>query len=187
MGEQASQRRPSEKSRKIYTELHKIASACILFFTKRTKVMKVALAIVALMFLAGAISGLMIAQVMSASQTSSTLSNVGTLKVIGVGIYWNAGFTNKTTTIDWGILEPETQKSYTIYIRNEGNSAITLSKATSNWSPSTASTIMTLAWNYNGQTINAGASVPVTFTLTVGSNIAGITTFSVDITIIGSG
>jgi hypothetical protein len=186
VGEQASQKKPSRKFRKI-TELHKKVSVCILFFTKRTKVMKVALAIVALMFLAGAMSGLMLAQVMSASQTSSTLSNVGTLKVIGVGIYWDAGFTNKTTTIDWGLLEPGTQKSYTIYIRNEGNSPITLSKATSNWSPSTASTIMTLAWNYNGQTINAGASVQVTFTLTVATNTAGINTFSVDITIIGSG
>ena len=187
MGEQASQKKPSEKSRKIYNELRKIASACSLFFTKRTKVMKVALAIVALMFLAGAISGLMLAQVMSAYQTSSTLSNVGTLKVIGVGIYWDAGFTNKTTTINWGMLEQGTQKSVTIYIRNEGNSPVTLSKATSNWSPATASTIITLAWNYNGQTINAGASLQVTFTLTVASNTAGINTFSVDITIIGSG
>ena len=149
--------------------------------------MKVALAIVALMFLAGGISGLMLAQVMSASQTSSTLSNVGTLKVIGVGIYWDAGFTNRTTTIDWGMLEPSTQKSFSVYIRNEGNSAITLSKSTSNWSPSAASTVMTLAWNYNSQTINAGASIQVTFTLTVSANTAGISTFSVDITIIGSG
>lgn len=187
MGEQASQKKTSEKLKKISDGLPKIASQCILFFTKRTKVMKVALAIVALMFLAGAISGLMLAQVMSVYQTSSTLSNVGTLKVIGVGVYSDAGFTNKTTTIDWGMLEPSTQKSFTIYIRNEGNSPLTLSKATSNWNPSTASTIMTLAWNYNGQTINAGASVQVTFTLTVNTNTAGINTFSVDITIIGSG
>jgi len=150
---------------------------------KKQKFLNITIAMVTLLLL----SGFMLAQVMSAIQMSSTISNVGTLKLnVGVGVYWDASSANRITAIDWGSLEPGATKSYSVYIRNEGSYALTLSMSTSNWSPSTASNYMTLTWNYNGQTINAGKAVTVTLTLTVSENITDISGFSFDINLVGS-
>jgi hypothetical protein len=139
------------------------------------------------MILLAFLSGFVVSIVISATQTSTTLSSVGTLKAVGVGVYWDSSFTNKTTAINWGTLDPGTQKSFTMYIRNEGNSAITLSQSTANWNPSGSSNYLTLTWNYNGQTINAGANIQVTLTLTVSASITGVNNFNFDIIIVGSG
>jgi hypothetical protein len=85
-----------------------------------------------------------------------------------------------------GTLDPDTQKSFTIYVRNEGNSAITLNLYASNWNPSTASTYMTLSWDYNYHTIKAGENVRVTLTLKVSTCITDISNFNFDIVIEGS-
>ena len=150
---------------------------------KRTRRIAVFLTMIMLAFL----SGFVVSIVISATQTSTTLSSVGTLKAVGVGVYWDSSFTNRTTAINWGTLDPGTQKSFTMYIRNEGNSAITLSQSTGNWNPSAASNYLTLAWNYNGQTINAGANIQVTLTLTASASITGVNNFNFDIIIVGSG
>lgn len=129
----------------------------------------------------------LVGQVLSAVQASRTVSNTGAVKAIGVGVYWNNECTNPLSFIDWGVLEPGSIKNVTCYIRNEGNSVSTLSMQTSNWSPSNASDYMTLSWDYGGQPINPDDVVQVTFTLSVSASIGGITSFSFDIIIVGSG
>jgi hypothetical protein len=133
------------------------------------------------------LSGIIISEAISATQSSSSISSVGTVKAVGVGVYWDAGFTNRTAAINWGVLDPGTQKSFTLYIQNEGNSAITLSQSASNWTPSTASNYLTVSWNYNNQALNSGSSVQVTLTLAISVGITGISNFGFDITIMGSG
>ena len=125
-------------------------------------------------------------QVLSAVQTSRTVSNAGTVKVIGVGVYWDNDCTDPLPSVDWGTLEPGSSKNVTCYIRNEGSSVSTLSMYTSNWSPSNASSYMSLSWDYGGQSINVDEVVRVMFTLSVSASIEGITSFSFDITIVGS-
>jgi hypothetical protein len=133
-----------------------------------------------------ALSLSMLSPAMSASQTSKKISNAGSVMAVGVGVYWDAALTNKVSSIDWGIIEPGSSVNKTVYIRNEGNSAATLSMAPSNWSPSNASTCMNLSWNYAGQTLSVGASIQVKFTLSVAASAKGITSFSFDITITAS-
>lgn len=128
----------------------------------------------------------LVGQVLSAVQTSKTVSNSGTITAVGVGVYQDSGCTKALSSIDWGMLEPGSSNDKTCYIRNEGNSISTLSMSTSNWSPSTASNYMTLSWNYGGQSINPNAVIQVMFTLTVSATINGITSFSFDITIVGT-
>ena len=171
-----------EKLKRLYPKHLNVASVPATFFSRR-KVATVILAAIA----AITIAGLLLVQVTSIIQVSSTLSNVGTVKAIGIGVYWNAGFTNRTTTFNWGTIDPGSQKAFTVYIHNEGNTAITLSQSASNWNPSAASNYLTLTWNYNGQTINAGGNVQVTLTLTASPSITGITVFSFDIILTGSG
>ena len=181
-GERKIYSRIQEKLKKLYIEQLNKGSALAKLFSRR----KVATAILAAVALT-AIAGFMLAQVASIIQSSSTLSNVGTEKAVGIGVYWDAALTNRTTTINWGTLDPGTQKAFTVYIRNEGNTAITLSQAISNWNPATASTYMALTWNYNNQPINPGATTQVTLTLTVSPSITGIINFGFDIAIIGNG
>jgi len=124
--------------------------------------------------------------VLASVQTSKTFSNVGTVRAIGVNVYWDSGCTNPLSSINWGVLEPGSNQNVTCYIRNEGNSASTLSMYTSNWNPSNASDYMTLSWDYGGQSIDPNEVIKVTFNLSVSASISGITSFSFDITIVGS-
>jgi hypothetical protein len=109
------------------------------------------------------------------------------VKGIGVGIYWDSACTNRTSSINWGTLESGSNKTVTLYFRNEGNSAATLSRATQNWNPSTASNYMTLNWNYAGQTLSVNQVLQIRLTLTVSSTVSGITSFSFDIVITAIG
>jgi hypothetical protein len=131
----------------------------------------------------------LVGQVLSIVQTSKTVSNAGTVMAIGVGVYWDNECTNAISSIDWGVLEPGLSKNVTCYIRNEGNSVSTLSMYTSNWNPpelAEEDSPITLSWNYSGQSINPDEVIQVTFTLSVSAGIEGITSFSFDITIVGS-
>jgi len=129
----------------------------------------------------------MLGPVASALLANRTVSNTGTVKAVGVGVYWDQALTNPVSSINWGTLEPGSSVNKTVFIRNEGNTGATLSMTTSNWNPSGASSYMTLSWNYGGQTLSAGQVVQVRFTLSVSSSITGITGFSFDITIAASG
>jgi len=117
----------------------------------------------------------------------NTIPSAGTVKGIGVGIYWNSECTNRTSSIYWGLLEPGSNKTLTVYIRNEGNSRVTLSKVTQNWSPLTASDYITLDWDYAGQALSVNQVLQTKLTLVVSSSISGITSFSFDTIIAATG
>ena len=116
-----------------------------------------------------------------------TIGSHGSIKAIGVSVYWDSSCTNEVSSVDWGMVEPGSSTSVTVYIKNTGNSPVTLTLDTENWNPSSASNYMSLSWDYNGQSIDAGGVVQVELTLTVYSNVTGITDFSFDIVITGSG
>jgi hypothetical protein len=124
---------------------------------------------------------------MSAIQTSKSLSNSGSVRGVGVGIYQYQNCTSPVSSFNWGTLDPGASVDKTVYIRNEGNSPATLSMAVSNWNPASASNYMTLTWDYGGQTLSAGQVIQVKFTLSVSSSVSGITSFSFDIAITASG
>lgn len=124
---------------------------------------------------------------LSLVQTSRTVPNAGLVKGIGVGVYWNPACSNRTSSINWGLLDPGSSKTVTVYVRNEGNAAATLSEAVQNWNPSTASSYMTLSWNYAGQTLSVNQVLQIGLTLAVSSTISGINNFGFDITITATG
>jgi hypothetical protein len=128
-----------------------------------------------------------IAVVYALTSVSVYLNSVGTVKALGVGVYWDNGCSQAVSSMDWGLAEPGAVKNVTVYIRNEGNTPITLYLQTSNWNPTNAADYISLSWNYSGQTIGANQVVTVTFSLSISSNIQGITTFSFDIVIVGNG
>ena len=87
---------------------------------KRRKTITTVLAICAIIFLSGLLSGLIVVTVRSLYQSSSSISSVGTLKAIGITVYRNQELTDIMTAIDWKTLDPGTVTTYTIYVSNEG-------------------------------------------------------------------
>jgi len=140
-------------------------------------------ALILTMSLASAVLGLTWTQVTSLMQTNKTISSTGLVKAVDIGIYWDSGLMNRVSSIDWGVLEPDSTKNVTVYIRNEGNAPVSLTMNTSNWNPSNATTYISLTWNYLSQNISVSQTVQVTFTLMVTANIRGISSFSFDIII----
>jgi hypothetical protein len=151
----------------------------------RGKYVKLALAIIMVMLLSAILSGLIIANVRSIYQASSTISSIGTFKAIGIGVYWDDDSTSRVNEIKWGFLTPGSQKSFTVYICNEGNTPLTLSISASNWNPPIASNYLTLTWSHTGQTVKAGTTIPLTLTLSVSESVTGISSFNFDITAVG--
>ena len=147
---------------------------------------RLVIAIIAFVFLCGIFSGLIIVTVNSLYQTSSTISSVGTFKAIGIGVYWDSQATRSVNTLDWGFLAAGSQKSYTVYVKNEGALPLTLSISASNWDPQTASNFLALDWNYNGQTVTGGKTLPVVITLAVSDSVNGVDTFNFDVIAVGT-
>ena len=125
-------------------------------------------------------------QALSALQTSRTVSNAGQITTIGVGIYLDSSCRNSLSSIDWGTLEPGSHKTFSYYVRNDGNSPSTLTLQTSNWNPPGAANYISLIWDYDGQVLNVGEVIQITFTLSISAMIEGITSFNFDITVIGT-
>jgi len=117
------------------------------------------------------------------SLSSKTGAYADSVRGLGAGIYWDRGCTNRTFSYDWGPMKPGSNKTVTVYIRNEGDSATCLSIATSKWTPSAALGYMTLNWNYTGQILSVDQVIPLELTLAISLTISGITNFSFETTI----
>jgi hypothetical protein len=126
-------------------------------------------------------------QVMSLVLISKTIPNSGSVKTVGLGVYWDASLANPVSSITWGTINPGSSSNVTVYIRNEGNSAVNLTMSTANWNPSTASNYMTLTSDYGGQSISAAAVIVVKLTLSVSTSVTGINAFSFDLNIVANG
>ena len=116
-------------------------------------------------------------------QSSVRINNQGTVKALGVGVYWDSNCTNPVSLINWGTVEPGSTNNVTVYVRNEGNTAANISMTTENWNPQNAPNYLTLNWNFNGQQLNPLEVVQITLSLNVSSNVQGIENFSFDIII----
>jgi len=119
--------------------------------------------------------------------TSTKLSNSGAIKAIGIGVYSDNTCTIPLTSLNWNTLNPNSTNTINCYIKNTGDSNDTVTMSTSGWNPSTAPTYLTFSWNLQNQVLTAGQIKQATFTLTVSPSITGITTFSFNVTITGTG
>ena len=119
--------------------------------------------------------------------SSRNISSSGTVKAINVEVYWDQGCTQIVENVDWGYAEPGDAVSRTIYIKNSGNVPLTLGLSYSDWVPTEAGDFITLEWDQEGTTINAGDIQQAALTLTISDVITGVTDFSFNIVIEGSG
>jgi len=120
-------------------------------------------------------------------QFSVRIVGRGTVKAVGVGVFWDSNCTDTVSFIDWGMVEPGSMNNVTVYVRNEGNVVANISLTTENWNPSNASGYLTLSWNYDGRQLGPQEVIPTILTLTVSASVHGIESFSFDIIISVSG
>ncbi len=122
----------------------------------------------------------------SHSQTESNNQENTITSTLNLAIYEDENAITTCDNIIWGTLNPGDEATKTIYIKNIGNTAATLSMTTSSWIPTTASDKLTLLWNKQGSTIAAGAMVAATLTLHVAADTGDLTNFSMNIVVSGS-
>jgi hypothetical protein len=121
--------------------------------------------------------------IMENSRSSKTVAHGDSVRGLGVGIYWDQGCANRTLSLDWGLIEPGSNNTLTVYIRNEGKSAVSLWITTSNWNPSAALGYMSLDWNYSGQILGVDQVIHLELILSVFPTVSEIQHFSFDIII----
>jgi hypothetical protein len=104
----------------------------------------------------------------------------------GIEIFWDNKCTNRVSSIDWGSLEPGTDKTVTLFIKNKGKNQVTLTYHVSNWKTNELGNYLNVAWDYNGQRIGFKEVFQVRFTLYASENAETTENFSFDITIVGT-
>jgi hypothetical protein len=147
--------------------------------TKSPKLLAIVLTVAAFALVVSTLAAINVSQNVSSSGTIATSLNIG--------VYSDSGCTTALNSITWGSVAGGGTATQTVYVKDTGTGAMTLSLAVSNWNPAGASTYITISWNKQGTQLSAGQAVAATITLTVSSSITGITSFSSTITISGTG
>jgi len=118
---------------------------------------------------------------------SKTLTSTGSVKAINVEVFWDLACTQVVSSIDWGTPEPGDSVSRTVYVKNSGSAPMNVSLSASGWAPAEAGNYLTMSWDREGATVAADEVVQAVLTLDVSGSITGITDFSFDIVIEGTG
>ena len=133
------------------------------------------------------IASALISGTFALQQVYKSIPSSGSIKGVGVGVYWDPSCTNDTSSIQFGLLDSGSTKSFTLYLKNEGNTELTLSMIAQNWNPTQAGTYMSVSWNREGAHIAAGQTTSCVLTLNVSPNIQNIDSFDLNVIITGQG
>ena len=118
---------------------------------------------------------------------NESLVSSGVVAGPDIGVFSDSSCAQNMTSINWGTLNPGQTVARTAYVKNLGNTPLTLSMSTSNWNPTNANGPLIMNWNRQNVVINPGNYAVATLTLTVSPDISGITNFSFNIIISGTG
>jgi hypothetical protein len=84
-----------------------------------------------------------------------------------VGVYSDSGCTQAASSINWGNLAPGNNATFPLWIKNNGSSNLTLTMATTGWSPSNATQGITVNWDRQNTVSGANQTLSATLTLIV--------------------
>lgn len=105
---------------------------------------------------------------------------------VEIDIYNDLECTQIMSDISWGEIEAGETSTATIYVKNSGETGVTLSLDSENWSPSNAEDYMDLDWDYDNTNLQIGEVRGITLTLDVDADCPAMSGFVFDVVIIGS-
>ena len=146
--------------------------------------------IVALGSITGIVAISLVFTILIASGTlvsTAIVSASGVVATANLGVYSDSACTTKLTSIDWGTISPSSSISKTVYVKNLGTTPLTIAMSETNWNPTIADGPITLTWNRESTILAANQVSTATLTLAIASSISGITSFSTNIVITGTG
>jgi len=157
--------------KRIWTQLHSF-----FVFLKSSYKILFLVAIVAIISVA---STTLASILLSKSDSDVYLPSLGTIKTIGVEIYWDPNGENKTETLSWDEIKTEKLDwdeiktgtvNTTVYVKSVSNFRVTLDMFLTDWNPVEISDYITISWDYNGTHLNPDEIIPVTMTLSASSS-----------------
>ena len=98
------------------------------------------------------------------NNSNLSLPSIGTIKTVGVEVYWDSDLENRTETINWETIQVGTSKNFTVYIRSLSNVETTLVLDTTDWSPANLSQYVSFIWDYDGRILQPGEVIQVKLT-----------------------
>ena len=133
-----------------------------------------------------AAAGIFLTLVTAGVIVTQTVSSNGTITTVNVGVYSDSQCTQNLTSVSWGALYPGNSTTKTIYVKNTGVVPITLTMTTQSWTPTSASSVLTLTWDQQDTVLDPDQSTSATLTLTADSDTGSLTDFSFNIIITGT-
>lgn len=118
---------------------------------------------------------------------SLKLRGHGQIKTVRCDVFSDPQCTEPVGSVDLGVIPQGGSSQTTLYIKNTGNSNVTLSFSTEAWDPAVAQQYLTLSWDYAGGWVLPNQAVKVVLTLNVSENVTGFTDFAFDIILTASG
>lgn len=109
-----------------------------------------------------------------------------TVSAINVSVYSDPKCKVNCSGIDWGNISPGEVITKTVYVKNTGDSRVSLSMTASSWTPIEAESLFKLSWNLGKRSLGAGKAVPATLTLSAAQNLGSLSTFKFTIIIVGT-
>ena len=120
-------------------------------------------------------------------QRSYTIPTSGMVIGVNVGVFADSECIQNLTAISWGSVYPGESVTRIAYVKNIGNTPITLNMTTTGWNPPGANGPISIIWDKEGIILSPGQVVTAVLMLSTSPNISGIADFSVNIIITGSG
>lgn len=115
-----------------------------------------------------------------AVQTFITIPNYGNVKTAGIEAYADSACTIPLTSIQWGYVDPGGNYNFTFYLKNTGNSPVTLNMTIVNWTPVEAATYLSVTWDAEANIVQPAANQSVLVSLSVSPAVTGIAAFQYD-------
>ena len=116
------------------------------------------------------------------------ITATGTVKGIGVEVFADYELTKKIDAVNWGEISPGGSSQVTFWILSTSTTDVTLDLITENWKPSHAESYISVTWDWsNSVPLAPNEKRASILTLTVSSEVQGITDFSFDIVVSATG
>ena len=118
---------------------------------------------------------------------TKTLDSTGTIRAINIEVYSDLACTQPVSSLDWSIPEPGDTVNRVVYLKNIGNADMTMNMYVSNWTPVGVDTYLSLSWDQENTVMIPDEVLLSTISLSVDNGITGVTDFSYQITLQGTG